>query len=272
MHFEMTQKRQLPPGSEDWLLKVIGCPQCKSTLTSDRQILHCLHCQSDYPIEAGIPSLLSQELRAALREGREAVKDFYLKERYDWTKDPRALEFVYHRYRRWTTWRHILNMLSPGSIVLDLGCGTGLITKQFIGRSQPVIALDLNHWALSRLDGKPAVVTIQGDGEALPIRDDSVDLVIATEMIEHLEDPRKTAAEVYRVCKKGGRVLGSVPSNSRFWKWRQHLSLTCGGGEPFHHNFTRTEIATLWQKAGFQVGTVQRSCLGLNWTWILEKP
>jgi len=257
---------------EDWPLQIIGCPQCKSALISKNQTLHCSNCGIDYPVEDGIPTLLSPNLRTALREGKDPVKGFYLKERYDWTRDPKALEFAYHRYRRWTTWNLIIKRLIPGNIVLDLGCGTGLITQAFIGKPQLVIALDLNRWALSHLDGKPRVTKIQADGESLPIQDESVDFVIATEMIEHLESPLSAAREVYRICKKGGQVIGSVPSTSRVWRLRQHLSLTCGGDEPFHHNFTRIEISSLWCRTGFKVLSVRQTCLGLNWLWILEKP
>ncbi|MDO8636436.1 MAG: hypothetical protein Q7R34_09385, partial [Dehalococcoidia bacterium] len=83
--------------------------------------------------------------------------------------------------------------------------------------------------------------------------------------------PDKAVTEIFRVCKKGGRVVGSVPSTSHIWRWRRRLSMTCGGGEPFHRNFTWNEISDLWRQAGFRV-CIQQSCLGLNWMFILEKP
>jgi ubiquinone/menaquinone biosynthesis C-methylase UbiE len=213
-------------------------------------------------VENGIPSLLLPELNVSLREGHEPIKIYYYKEeQYDWTRDPKGLEFAYHRYRRWETWREVEKMLKPGMAALDVGCGTGLITRGFWKRFQRVVALDLNRWALSQMDGKPYVFKIQ---------DGSVDLVVATEVIEHLEEPGTAANEIYRVCKKGGHVVGTVPSTSPIWKWRKYLSLTCGGGEPFHHNYTRDEIVKLWEAAGFNI-EVRSSCLGLNWLWTLGK-
>jgi 2-polyprenyl-3-methyl-5-hydroxy-6-metoxy-1,4-benzoquinol methylase len=97
-----------------------------------------------------------------------------------------------------------------------------------------------------------------------------VDLVIATEVIEHLLNPQKAAREIYRVCKIGATVVGSVPSTSQIWSLRSHLSMTHGGGEPFHSSFTREGIATLWQEAGFNVD-VSPCCMGLNWLWTLKK-
>ncbi len=257
--------------SEDWYLSVIACPQCKGKLVLDGELLFCRKCQIAYPTEYGIPSLLLPTVRLALYEGRAPVKHYYFaEERYDWAKDPKALELAYHRWRKWQTWKQIENKLKPGQVVLDVGCGTGLITSPFVKRQQAVIALDLNPWALSKMDGKPTIFKVQGDGESLPIKDNSVDLVIITEMIEHLENPAAVAMEVFRICKKGAQVVGSVPSNSLVWKWRKYLSMTCGGGEPFHRNFDSDEIANLWKSVGFRAIT-RYSCLGLNWIWILNK-
>jgi 2-polyprenyl-3-methyl-5-hydroxy-6-metoxy-1,4-benzoquinol methylase/uncharacterized protein YbaR (Trm112 family) len=257
--------------SNQWYLEVVGCPQCKAHLEHGYDCLFCNTCGISYPIESGIPVLLSPLLKLALKAELEPVKSFYLEERYDWTKDPRGLEFLYHRYRRWVTWKHIEKLLKPASIVLDIGCGTGLITRNFARKQQKAIALDLNRWALSRMGNLPFITQIQCDVEVLPIKDESVDLVVATEMVEHLEQPEKTASEIFRVCKKGGKVVGTVPSTSDIWKMRRHLSLSCAGNEPFHRNYTKQEITDLLSSAGFKV-KVKSICFGLNWLWILEKP
>lgn len=253
------------------LLDIIGCPYCKRALIPLGNELRCDYCGNYYPIEDGIPALLSPLLKMALLKGKAPIKNYYVeKERYDWTCDPKALEFIYHRYRRWQTWKVISALLKPNDMVFDLGCGTGLITNKFIGYQQHVLAMDLNRWALSRMDGKPWITKVQGDGELLPVQDESVDLIVATEMIEHMEAPEKALQELFRICKPGGRVVGTVPSKSKIWKWRQYLSLTCGGGEPFHHNYEKEEIANICRGAGFSV-KVRKSCFGLNWLWILEK-
>lgn len=262
------RKQAIP---KDWPMEVIGCPQCKKQLTLQSDFLHCSRCNLSYAVEDGIPTLLSPSLVAALQDGGESVKHYYFKEEhYDWTHDPRGLELAYHRYRKWQTWKQVLDQLKPGGIALDVGCGTGLITSEFRRRFHKVIALDLNRWALCQMDGKPYVVKVQGDGETLPIQSESIDLVVVTEMIEHLEAPAKAAREIFRVCKSGAKVIGSVPSTSNVWNWRRYLSMTCGGGEPFHRNYTKEEIEAIWREAGFTV-SAKSACLGLNWLCILEK-
>lgn len=268
--FNIYESWQIPEQRE-WYLTILECPQCKSHIEPVNESLFCHTCGIAYPIDSGIPALLSPLLRLTLKADLEPVKSFYLKERYDWTRDPRGLEFLYHRYRRWVTWRFIEKLLKPNGTVLDVGCGTGLITRNFTRKNQRVLALDLNHWALTQMGNRPFITRIQCDVEILPIKNESVDLVVATEMIEHLEKPEKTASEIFRVCKKGGKVIGTVPSTSDIWKMRRFLSLSCAGDEPFHHNYTRQEIATLWRNTGFKV-EVKSICFGLNWLWILEKP
>ncbi len=259
------------PLVESGIMSIIGCPQCKDSLVAWPRSLHCSRCRVDYPVTDGIPSLISPFVRAAMQEGQAPVKDFYLTERYDHTKDPKGLEFMYHRYRRWETSMQVLKLLRPWDVVLDIGCGTGLITRKVAPLSHMVIAMDLNPWSLARLNGTPRTAVIQGDGEAIAAQDDSVDLVIATEMVEHLETPDKIAREIFRVVKKGGHVVGSVPSTSPIWKLRDRLSMTCPGNEPVHFAFTKTRITQVWKAAGFKV-KVRSSCFGMNWLWVIEKP
>jgi SAM-dependent methyltransferase len=52
---------------------------------------------------------------------------------------------------------------------------------------------------------------VQGDGESLPFPDASFDFVVLMEVLVHVHDPRKMLAEIKRVFKPGGVLLGSCP-------------------------------------------------------------
>ncbi|MEN8614427.1 methyltransferase domain-containing protein [Dehalogenimonas sp. THU2] len=255
---------------EDWHLEVLGCPTCKSSLEQRSDDLWCSECQIRYTVKNGIPSLISPETNSEMDAGHLPVKEFYLFERYDWTKDPKGLEYIYHHTRRIETWNHIENLIKKDGVVLDIGCGTGLITNKIATMRQRAVALDMNLWALNRMNGKPYIVKAQADAELLPVQDDSVDLVIATEVIEHLENPIETLNEMIRACKPGGWLVGSVPSTNSIWKMRQHLSMTCAGNEPFHRNFTKEQISDLWRETGYD-GHIRSLCFGLNWLWTVQK-
>lgn len=256
--------------ARDWKLEIFGCPSCKEALNTDEDIMYCPSCRTVYQVDNGVPVLLGDQLKAPLFRQELPVKSYYLNERYDWTRDPKGLEYCYHHYRKWETWSALRKFLEPESLVLDVGCGTGLITSILSRNRYRTVALDLNRWALFQMNGKPYVAKAQADAESLPVQDESVDLVIATEVIEHLEEPGRTAEEMLRVTRPGGHIIGSVPNRHPLWNMRRQLSISCPGDEPFHRNFTRREIAELWQEAGRRA-EISAICLGMNWLWIIQK-
>lgn len=105
----------------------------------------------------------------------------------------------------------------PIKTVLDAGCGEGFILSEFkkrnVGRS--LEGIDFSEAALDI--GKklfPYLSLKHGDVYSLPYADSSFDLVLCTEVMEHLKDPEKVIAEVKRVSKK--YCLFSVPNEPFF--------------------------------------------------------
>jgi len=101
--------------------------------------------------------------------------------------------------------------------VLDVGCGEGFtlarLKKEKIGKSYEGIEYDDTAIEL----GKKLYPTLQikkGDIYKLPYKDNSFDLVVCTEVLEHLENPKKAYKELLRVSRK--YVLMSVPNEPFF--------------------------------------------------------
>jgi SAM-dependent methyltransferase len=96
----------------------------------------------------------------------------------------------------------------PGSVV-DLGAGTGAMTKLLLERADHVIAVEPDERMLEMLAlNLPHVTAVTGRGEAIPLPDASVDAVLASSSW-HWMDPEQTLREVARVLAPGG-VLGAV--------------------------------------------------------------
>ena len=98
----------------------------------------------------------------------------------------------------------ILGDLS-GKKVLDIGCGSGRITRKLLDKGADLVAADISEEMLKRLKKKfRNLTTIKADIEDLPFEDNSFDVVVATFVIVHLKDLQKAFDEVYRVLKPGG--------------------------------------------------------------------
>ncbi|MGX1852684.1 class I SAM-dependent methyltransferase [Streptomyces sp. NPDC055299] len=114
--------------------------------------------------------------------------------------------------------------LAPGDRVLDLGCGAGRHAFECYRRGARVVALDQNgeeirevaKWfaAMEEAGEAPAgasATAMEGDALNLPFPDDSFDVVIISEVMEHIPDDKGVLAEMVRVLRPGGRLAVTVP-------------------------------------------------------------
>lgn len=118
--------------------------------------------------------------------------------------------------------------LSANSKVLDLGCGEGRhifgALDEYkdiycVGLDQDIPSLDVCKEGLVFFEelNTGSTIFIQGSVYNLPFEDDAFDLVICSEVLEHLDDYHAAIKEIYRVLKPQGKFLPSVPS---YWPER----------------------------------------------------
>jgi SAM-dependent methyltransferase len=101
--------------------------------------------------------------------------------------------------------------------LVDVGCGAGITVKE-LGRSGAVLGCDLAFPALAhaRLRG-PDLQLCMADVLHLPLRAGAVDVALALDVIEHLDDDAAALREIHRVLRDGGSLLVNVPAFDALW-------------------------------------------------------
>lgn len=106
--------------------------------------------------------------------------------------------------------RYIQRHAKPGVRILDLGCGTGLISMKLHDLGYEVVACDISQGMLDKLAevrGTRDFEIRQGDGFNIPSKDGEFDMVVSRMFIQHFPDWGKVLSEMARVTSAGGIVL-----------------------------------------------------------------
>jgi SAM-dependent methyltransferase len=99
----------------------------------------------------------------------------------------------------------------PGLRVLDLGCRDGALTSAYLGGNN-VVGVDVDREALACAAARGVETAWVDLDDPLPFEDESFDVVVAAEVLEHLRLPERVVAEARRVLRPGGLFVGSVPN------------------------------------------------------------
>jgi SAM-dependent methyltransferase len=109
--------------------------------------------------------------------------------------------------------------------ILDAGCGTGRNLVEFRGLGEAE-GVDFSPEAVEFCRQRGLARVQRAPIEELPFEDGRFDLILATDVIEHLDDDRRALAELRRVAAAGAHLVVTVPAYQ--WLWSQH-------DESMHH-------------------------------------
>ena len=136
--------------------------------------------------------------------------------------------------------------------ILDVGCGNGWVAKKFLSKGKLVLSLDVsavNPSKAKELYPSEKHFGVVADSFQLPINENSFDCVIASEIIEHVVDPKEFIKELFRVVKKGGRLIITTPYKE---KLIYYLCIHCNKKTPANahiHSFDETKLESLYKES-----------------------
>jgi SAM-dependent methyltransferase len=109
--------------------------------------------------------------------------------------------------------------------VLDIGTSTGTNLRMLRALGfRDVTGLDMSEDAIRYCESKGLGPVQRGDACAMPFEAQSFDLILATDIIEHVEDDGRAVNEIARVLRPGGKVLVTVPAFQSLWGLQDRVS------------------------------------------------
>ncbi|MBW2386142.1 MAG: class I SAM-dependent methyltransferase [Deltaproteobacteria bacterium] len=103
--------------------------------------------------------------------------------------------------------------------MIDLGCGTGGILRDWMSRSR-CVGVDRSELALQICKDRGFPTLARANLTALPFREGAFDSLLLLDVIEHLDDDRSFLRQASALCREGGRVVVAVPAFQ--FLWSQH--------------------------------------------------
>ncbi|MCP3938685.1 MAG: class I SAM-dependent methyltransferase [Actinomycetia bacterium] len=158
--------------------------------------------------------------------------------------------------------------VEPGHRVLDMGAGAGRHAFEALRRGATIVAFDYSFPELKTCMGTYFAMlqkseipeggigtAVRGTALDLPFPDGSFDRIIASEVLEHIDDDGRAAAELFRVLSPGGRIAVTVPSwfpEQICWKLSDeyHAPKSVGGHVRI---YKASDVADLLGDTGFEL-------------------
>jgi 2-polyprenyl-3-methyl-5-hydroxy-6-metoxy-1,4-benzoquinol methylase/uncharacterized protein YbaR (Trm112 family) len=197
------------------------CPVDQGPLGNQGPELRCEVCDRVFPVTGGMPELLDPD-GPHREEGEREIEraDAALRDPREWLRSLTGVKRVYEEFsyeeELRSHHRNLAPFLGSTKTLLDVGCGVGMYAERLAPAVGNYLGVDLSLASLriasACLGDRPNVSLARASAFRLPVADDSVDLVICSEVIEHVPSPHELLREAYRVLRPGGRLGLSTPN------------------------------------------------------------
>lgn len=193
----------------------------------------------------------------------ENFKEFYQTVGSVYPEESLVYKTLRGKVRRQFILRH-LNLFN--GLLLDLGCNRGAYISDY--KNGSAIGLDLSFPVLSRARKQLGNIFLQGDAQNPAIKNEGVDVILCSEVLEHLPDAQKVISEAHRILRPGGVLFLTTPNYSKekpTWvKIGEMADYGVQGVQDeyyFHTAYKPDELKEMSEVAGFsqiEVGTFEK--------------
>lgn len=183
---------------EERVISLLACPECKRELDFEEDKLLCKNCKKTFPVKEGIPLFGLKDEEAFWKEffnglsekkgDSEEANAYFSKKSFEFTKSV------------------LIGAIGKpsGKNIVDIGCGTGHISSLF-SKDNLIIGIDISYKILFHARRK-GLFPVQSSATKLPLKSDSFDLVICSNLLQTIQDGENVLEEISRITSKGGKI------------------------------------------------------------------
>ncbi|OGH14293.1 MAG: hypothetical protein A2687_01555 [Candidatus Levybacteria bacterium RIFCSPHIGHO2_01_FULL_38_26] len=160
--------------------------------------------------------------------------------------------------------------------ILDVGCAGGWFISEISNKFPKTKCHGIDIYDKGIKYAKkiyPKIEFKTADAHKIPYRENSFDLVICTEVLEHLDDPRGALLEIKRVLRKYGRAVIELDSGGfifsvAWYAWRKFDGRVWNGSHL--HSFNIKKLERMIQSCGFKILSKQKFNFGMAVIFLIE--
>ena len=163
--------------------------------------------------------------------------------------------------------------LADRARILDVGCGDGFhlsLLREYGKKTWNLEGIDLDKRAIKAAEDAGLTVHL-GSVEEIDLPEENYDLVFMVQTIEHVEKPDAVVKAIYRLLKKGGRLV-IVTDNTGSLDFKLFKNHHWGGYHfPRHWNlFNRHSLTKLAENTGFEIEDLTTIVSPVNWVYSIH--
>jgi len=233
------------------LYDIISCPNCGRNFSLEHLSgsggLFCQECNTEFEINNSIPVLLPKlsdkiEMNYIEHYEKDAELFDYFEER-----ECKATEHDEERLRQF-----IVSLIDkPYRTILDIGSGSGCLAEKIDFSKHNLISFDVSYKNIeSVLQKTPNSKHFGIVGDALnpPFKSNSIDCIVASEVIEHLVSPKELISKMASILKPGGIFIISTPYKEKI---PYYLCVHCNKMTPKNahlHSFDENKLISYFNE------------------------